>query len=73
MPSASLLVYWLLALLICFTSGETEVKFSGQTEFVVNETSTTVIRLVIERTGKPANITAIVSVRNHGSYILSNC
>ncbi|NWT12625.1 GPR98 protein, partial [Vireo altiloquus] len=62
MPSASLLVYLLLALLIRFTSGETEVKFSGQTEFVVNETSTTVIRLVIERTGKPANITAIVSI-----------
>lgn len=73
MPAASLLVYLLLALLINFTSGETEVKFSGQTEFVVNETSTTVIRLVIERTGKPANITAIVSVRNHGSDILSNC
>ncbi|KAM9251115.1 adhesion G-protein coupled receptor V1 [Cariama cristata] len=62
MPSASLLVYLLLALLIHFASGETEVKFSGQTEFVVNETSTTVIRLVIERTGKPANITAIVSI-----------
>ncbi|NWW69684.1 GPR98 protein, partial [Climacteris rufus] len=62
MPSVSLLVYLLLALLIRFTSGETEVKFSGQTEFVVNETSTTVIRLVIERTGKPANITAIVSI-----------
>ncbi|NWV35380.1 GPR98 protein, partial [Grantiella picta] len=62
MPSASLLVYLHLALLINFTSGETEVKFSGQTEFVVNETSTTVIRLVIERTGKPANITAIVSI-----------
>lgn len=71
MHSDSLLVYLLLALLIHFTSGETEVKFSGQTEFVVNETSTTVIRLVIERTGKPANVTAIVSVRNDASYILS--
>uniref|UniRef100_A0A663F5N5 Calx-beta domain-containing protein n=1 Tax=Aquila chrysaetos chrysaetos TaxID=223781 RepID=A0A663F5N5_AQUCH len=70
MPSASLLVYLLLALLIHFTSGETEVKFSGQTEFVVNETSTTVIRLVIERTGKPANITAIVSIdgENTGDF-----
>ncbi|KAJ7406541.1 G-protein coupled receptor 98 isoform X1 [Willisornis vidua] len=58
------------ALLIHFTSGETEVKFSGQTEFVVNETSTTVIRLVIERTGKPANITAIVSIdgENTGDF-----
>uniref|UniRef100_A0A8C5XA17 Calx-beta domain-containing protein n=1 Tax=Malurus cyaneus samueli TaxID=2593467 RepID=A0A8C5XA17_9PASS len=62
MPSASLLVYLLLALVIHFVSGETEVRFGGQTEFVVNETSTTVIRLVIERTGKPANITAIVSI-----------
>ncbi|XP_031463513.1 adhesion G-protein coupled receptor V1-like, partial [Phasianus colchicus] len=64
MHSDSLLVYLILAVLIRFTSGETEVKFSGQTEFVVNETSTTVIRLVIERTGKPANVTAIVSI--HG-------
>ncbi|XP_051498511.1 adhesion G-protein coupled receptor V1 [Apus apus] len=62
MPSSSLLVYLLSVLLIHCTSGETEVKFSGQTEFVVNETSTTVIRLVIERTGKPANVTAIVSI-----------
>ncbi|NXM57764.1 GPR98 protein, partial [Illadopsis cleaveri] len=70
MPSASFLVYLLLALLVHFTSGETEVKFSGQTEFVVNETSTTVIRLVIERTGKPANITAIVSIdgENTGDF-----
>ncbi|XP_066038594.1 adhesion G-protein coupled receptor V1 [Chamaea fasciata] len=70
MPSASLLVYLLLTLLIHFISGETEVKFSGQTEFVVNETSTTVIRLVIERTGKPANITAIVSIdgENTGDF-----
>ncbi|XP_030367415.1 adhesion G-protein coupled receptor V1 [Strigops habroptila] len=70
MPSAPLLVYLLLALFIQFTSGETEVKFSGQTEFVVNETSTTVIRLVIERTGKPANITAIVSIdgENTGDF-----
>ncbi|NWQ77266.1 GPR98 protein, partial [Columbina picui] len=70
MPSTFLLVYLLLALFIHFTSGETEVRFSGQTEFVVNETSTTVIRLVIERTGKPANITAIVSIdgENTGDF-----
>ncbi|XP_010295475.1 PREDICTED: G-protein coupled receptor 98-like [Phaethon lepturus] len=70
MPCASFLVHLLLALLIHFTSGETEVKFSGQTEFIVNETSTTVIRLVIERTGKPANITAIVSIdgENTGDF-----
>ncbi|XP_042546906.1 adhesion G-protein coupled receptor V1 [Dipodomys spectabilis] len=64
MPSASLLVNLLSAFLIPFVLGETEIRFAGQTEFVVNETSTTVIRLVIERVGKPANITAIVSL--HG-------
>ncbi|XP_054544211.1 adhesion G-protein coupled receptor V1 isoform X2 [Talpa occidentalis] len=62
MPSTSLLVNLLSALLIPFVFGETEVRFSGQTEFVVNETSTTVIRLVIERVGQPANVTAIVSL-----------
>ncbi|XP_036887970.1 adhesion G-protein coupled receptor V1 [Sturnira hondurensis] len=64
MPSASLLVNLLSALLIPFVFGETEIRFAGQTEFVVNETSTTVIRLVIERIGEPANVTAIVSL--HG-------
>ncbi|NWX90484.1 GPR98 protein, partial [Nothoprocta pentlandii] len=62
MPFASILVHFLLVIVINPTSGETEVRFSGQTEFVVNETSTTVIRLVIERTGEPANVTAIVSL-----------
>ncbi|XP_045141134.1 adhesion G-protein coupled receptor V1 [Echinops telfairi] len=62
MPSAALLVNLLSALLMPFVLGETEVRFAGQTEFVVNETSTTVIRLGIERVGKPANATAIVSL-----------
>uniref|UniRef100_A0A8D0RUU6 Calx-beta domain-containing protein n=1 Tax=Sus scrofa TaxID=9823 RepID=A0A8D0RUU6_PIG len=62
MPSASLLVNLLSALLVPFVFGETEIRFAGQTEFVVNETSTTVIRLVIERIGDPANVTAIVSL-----------
>ncbi|XP_077792347.1 adhesion G-protein coupled receptor V1 isoform X2 [Podarcis muralis] len=64
MPSACSLVTFLLALSTSFISGETEVKFTGQTEFIVNETSTTVIRLVIERTGEPVNVTAIVAI--HG-------
>lgn len=51
--------------------GETEIRFTGQTEFVVNETSTTVIRLIIERIGEPANVTAIVSVRNYYSSIFT--
>nr|XP_040129297.1 LOW QUALITY PROTEIN: adhesion G-protein coupled receptor V1 [Ictidomys tridecemlineatus] len=62
MPSASSLVNLLSALFISFVFGETEIRFAGQTEFVVNETSTTVIRLVIERIGEPANVTAIVSL-----------
>lgn len=70
MPSAYSLVTLLLALSVSLTSGETEVKFTGQTEFVVNETSTTVIRLVIERTGEPVNVTAIVSVRNNSNQDL---
>ncbi|XP_008827569.1 adhesion G-protein coupled receptor V1 [Nannospalax galili] len=61
MPSSFLLVN-LSALLISFVFGETEIRFAGQTEFVVNETSTTVIRLIIQRLGEPANVTAIVSL-----------
>lgn len=70
MPSALLLVNLLSALFIPFVYGETEIRFAGQTKFVVNETSTTVVRLVIERIGEPANVTAIVSVRNDRSSIL---
>ncbi|XP_039111424.1 adhesion G-protein coupled receptor V1 [Hyaena hyaena] len=62
MPSTSLLVNLLSALFIPYVFGETEIRFAGQTKFVVNETSTTVIRLVIERIGEPANVTAIVSL-----------
>ncbi|XP_036868013.2 adhesion G-protein coupled receptor V1 [Manis javanica] len=62
MPSALLLVNLLSALFIPFVYGETEIRFAGQTKFVVNETSTTVVRLVIERIGKPANVTAVVSL-----------
>lgn len=71
MPSASLLVNLLSALFIPFVFGETEIRFAGQTEFVVNETSTTVIRLVVERIGDPANVTAIVSVRDDSSSVFT--
>ncbi|KAH0628079.1 hypothetical protein JD844_008789 [Phrynosoma platyrhinos] len=64
MPSVYFVATLLLALSISFISGETEVRFTGQTEFVVNETTTTVIRLVIERAGEPVNVTAIVAI--HG-------
>ncbi|XP_028615942.1 adhesion G-protein coupled receptor V1 [Grammomys surdaster] len=60
--SASLLLVYLSASFISFVFGEAEIRFTGQTEFFVNETSTTVIRLVIERIGEPANVTAIVSL-----------
>uniref|UniRef100_G1KP04 Adhesion G-protein coupled receptor V1 n=1 Tax=Anolis carolinensis TaxID=28377 RepID=G1KP04_ANOCA len=67
MPSVCLVATLLLASSITFVSGEAEVKFTGQTEFVVNETSTTVIRLVIERTGEPVNITAIVAIQGENT------
>ncbi|XP_075449203.1 adhesion G-protein coupled receptor V1 isoform X3 [Ascaphus truei] len=71
MPSVSFVANFLLALFITVTAGETQVQFAGQTEFFVNETSTTVIRLVIERTGEPANITAIVLLEgeNTGDFV----
>ncbi|XP_053330924.1 adhesion G-protein coupled receptor V1 [Spea bombifrons] len=71
MPSVSFIAPFLLALLIPVISGETEVQFAGQTDFLVNETSTTVIRLVIEKTGAPANITAIVLLQeeNTGDFV----
>ncbi|XP_014844179.1 PREDICTED: G-protein coupled receptor 98 isoform X1 [Poecilia mexicana] len=36
------------------------LRFLGQTDFVVNETSTSVVRLVVERLGDPVNVTALV-------------
>ncbi|XP_040275580.1 adhesion G-protein coupled receptor V1 [Bufo bufo] len=67
-PSSALIFF---ALLVTGISGETQVQFAGQTEFFVNETATTVIRLVIERTGDPVNITAIVLLQeeNTGDFI----
>nr|XP_014349406.1 PREDICTED: G-protein coupled receptor 98 [Latimeria chalumnae] len=65
MPSASLLAQLLLALSITFALGETEVSFTGETEFVVNETSTSIVRLVIERTGVPLDITALVLLQGN--------
>uniref|UniRef100_A0A096MK89 Adhesion G-protein coupled receptor V1 n=1 Tax=Rattus norvegicus TaxID=10116 RepID=A0A096MK89_RAT len=59
---SSLLLVYLSALVVSFVCGEAEIRFTGQTEFFVNETSTTVIRFVIERIGEPANVTAIVSL-----------
>ncbi|XP_078070005.1 adhesion G-protein coupled receptor V1 [Mustelus asterias] len=60
MPAVFLVAELVLVLCVTLTFGNTEVKFAGQTKFVVNETSTSVIRLVIERTGTPANVTALL-------------
>ncbi|XP_056394317.1 adhesion G-protein coupled receptor V1 isoform X2 [Hyla sarda] len=71
MPSVPSIALIFLALLVTAISGETQVQFAGQTEFFVNETTTTVIRLMIERTGAPVNITAIVLLQeeNTGDFI----
>ncbi|XP_054629148.1 adhesion G-protein coupled receptor V1 isoform X2 [Dunckerocampus dactyliophorus] len=42
------------------TSESATLRFSGQTDFVVNESSTAVVRLVVERVGDPVNVTALV-------------
>lgn len=39
-----------------------ELRFLGQTDFVVDESSSTVVRLVVERIGDPVNVTALVLV-----------
>ncbi|KAM9330953.1 adhesion G-protein coupled receptor V1 [Gastrophryne carolinensis] len=71
MPSVRSVVLIFYTLLVIAISGETEVQFAGQTDFFVNETATTVIRLVIERTGVPVNITAIVELveKDTGDFI----
>ncbi|KAK9522608.1 hypothetical protein VZT92_019059 [Zoarces viviparus] len=42
------------------TSDSATLRFLGQTDFVVNESNTAVIRLVVERVGDPVNVTALV-------------
>uniref|UniRef100_A0A8C7IVD8 Adhesion G-protein coupled receptor V1 n=1 Tax=Oncorhynchus kisutch TaxID=8019 RepID=A0A8C7IVD8_ONCKI len=47
--------------LFCLSVPESaELRFLGQTDFVVNESSRTVVRLVVERIGDPVNVTALV-------------
>uniref|UniRef100_A0A3Q2PRU9 Adhesion G-protein coupled receptor V1 n=1 Tax=Fundulus heteroclitus TaxID=8078 RepID=A0A3Q2PRU9_FUNHE len=56
-----LLAGLILALSIPGTTCESAtLRFLGQTDFVVNETSTAVVRLVVERVGDPINVTALV-------------
>ncbi|XP_051876623.1 adhesion G-protein coupled receptor V1 [Pristis pectinata] len=60
MPAAFSVAELILGLCVTLAFGDTEVRFAGQTNFVVNETSISVIRLVIERIGIPANVTALL-------------
>uniref|UniRef100_A0A665TER5 Adhesion G-protein coupled receptor V1 n=1 Tax=Echeneis naucrates TaxID=173247 RepID=A0A665TER5_ECHNA len=56
-----LLAVLFLALSIPGTTSESAtLRFLGQTHFVVNESSTAVVRLVVERVGDPVNVTALV-------------
>lgn len=59
----ALLAGLILALSITGAVSESaSLRFLGQTDFVVNESSTTVVRLVVERVGDPVNVTALVLV-----------
>lgn len=63
MLPAFLLAGLILALSIPGTTSESAtLRFLGQTDFVVNESSAAVVRLVIERVGDPVNVTALVLV-----------
>ncbi|XP_037634420.1 adhesion G-protein coupled receptor V1 isoform X2 [Sebastes umbrosus] len=56
-----LLAGLILALSIPGTTSESAtLRFLGQTDFIVNESSTAVVRLVVERVGDPVNVTALV-------------
>ncbi|XP_076853827.1 adhesion G-protein coupled receptor V1 [Brachyhypopomus gauderio] len=61
MPGLLALASLLLVLRTHLASSETtELRFSGQTDFAVEESSRTIVRLVVERTGSPVNVTALV-------------
>uniref|UniRef100_A0A8B9KFU6 Adhesion G protein-coupled receptor V1 n=1 Tax=Astyanax mexicanus TaxID=7994 RepID=A0A8B9KFU6_ASTMX len=63
MPGLLALAGLLLVLLIPSARPESaELRFQGQTEFVVNESSRAIVRLVVERVGDPINVTALVLV-----------
>uniref|UniRef100_A0A3B4G959 Adhesion G-protein coupled receptor V1 n=1 Tax=Pundamilia nyererei TaxID=303518 RepID=A0A3B4G959_9CICH len=46
--------------LLQLTHESATLRFLGQTDFVVDESSAAVVRLVIERVGDPVNVTALV-------------
>ncbi|XP_062873808.1 adhesion G-protein coupled receptor V1 [Trichomycterus rosablanca] len=61
MPGLLALAGLFLVLVIPGARSESaELRFLGQTEFVVNESSRAIVRLVVERVGAPVNVTALV-------------
>ncbi|KAK9974393.1 hypothetical protein ABG768_022494 [Culter alburnus] len=50
----------LMLLTTSVRSQSAELRFQGQTQFVVNESSRAIVRLVVERVGDPVNVTALV-------------
>ncbi|XP_036383544.1 LOW QUALITY PROTEIN: adhesion G-protein coupled receptor V1 [Megalops cyprinoides] len=60
MPTVLTLAGLFLVISVPVARGDAELRFLGQTHFVVNETSRTVVRLVVERAGDPINVTALV-------------
>ncbi|XP_058231364.1 adhesion G-protein coupled receptor V1 isoform X3 [Hemibagrus wyckioides] len=61
MPGFLALAGLFLVLLIPSARSESaELRFQGQTEFMVNESSRAIVRLVVERVGDPINVTALV-------------
>ncbi|KAI5088303.1 G-protein coupled receptor 98 isoform X2, partial [Silurus meridionalis] len=61
MPGVLALTGLFLVLLISGARSESaELRFQGHTEFVVNESSRAIVRLVVERVGDPINVTALV-------------
>lgn len=69
MLSVFLLAGLILALSIPGTTSlSATLQFLGQTDFVVNESSDVVVRLVVERVGDPVNVTALILVGSRASY-----
>lgn len=63
MPAVLVLTGLVLMLLTTSVRSESaQLRFQGQTQFVVNESSRAIVRLVVERVGDPVNVTALVLV-----------
>ncbi|XP_061116243.1 adhesion G-protein coupled receptor V1 [Conger conger] len=60
MPTVLTLAGLFLVVSVPSSRGDAELKFLGQTHFVVDESSRKLVRLVVGRTGDPMNVTALV-------------